>query len=113
MKKLNESDVIRIMREEWNSKLRRLSEEVDVTFKGKIDGKEKTLISKGLNLKHKKSLFRYEVVAVGPDEVVLTPADASGEKSVSLGSDEVMLDNPEKEKFTVSKKELEDEYKID
>lgn len=93
MKKLNESDIVRMMREEWNFKLRRLTETVDAVFKGKIDGKEKTLISTDLKLRHKESQFLYTVVSVGPDDIILS--------------------NPEGQQFMLDKKELEDEYEID
>jgi len=76
MKKLEESDIIRIMREEWDAKVARLSEEVDVVLKGKVDGgPEKTLISPDLKVRSKgkknKKGFLYTVVSVGKKDVVL------------------------------------------
>jgi hypothetical protein len=93
MKKLKESDVIKLMREEWTAKLSRLSETVDATFKGKVDGKEKTLIAPDLKLRHKKSQFLYTVVSVGVDDVILK--------------------TPEGEQFLIDKHELEKDYEID
>lgn len=75
MKKLTESDIVRMMREEWNAKLTKLSEDVDVTLKGKVDGKPKTLISPQLKLRHKESRFLYTVTSVSPQEVILKSAD--------------------------------------
>jgi len=93
MKKLKDSDIIRIMREEWAAKISRLSETVDATFKGKVDGKEKTLISVDLKLRHKKSQFLYTVVSVGKDDVILK--------------------TPEGKQFLIDKHELEKDYEID
>ena len=93
MKKLTESDIIRIMREEWNAKLESLSENADVVLKGKIDGRQKTLISPGLKLKHKKSKFEYPVISVGTREVT--------------------LNTPEGVPFVVDIDTLEKEYELD
>jgi len=93
MKKLEESDIIRIMREEWNAKLVQLSETVDAVFKGKVDGEDKILLSPDLKLRHKKSQFLYTVVSVGPKDTILM--------------------TPEGKRFIVDKEELEKEYEID
>lgn len=93
MKKLEESDIIRIMREEWNAKLVQLSETVDAVFKGKVDGENKVLLSPELKLRHKKSQFLYTVVSVGPKDAILM--------------------TPEGKRFIVDKEELEKEYEID
>lgn len=93
MKKLTEADIIRLMREEWDAKVSRLSEEVDVLFKGKVDGKEKPLIGVGLKIRHKESQLLYTVDSVSPRDAVLQA--------------------PEGDKFLVDKTSLEDEYEID
>ena len=93
MKKLQEEDVIRIMREEWQVKIAKLSEEVDLTFTAKVDGKEKDIISKDLKLRHKKSQILYTIVSVAPNDIVLK--------------------TPEGEDFLLDKETLEDEYELD
>jgi len=93
MKKLTEKDIIRIMREEWHSKVAVLSESVDAVVKGKISGKEKILLSPELKLRHKKTQFLYTVVSVGPRDIVLM--------------------TPEGKQFLIDKDILEKEYEID
>lgn len=93
MKKLEESDIIQMMREEWNAKLARLSETVDAVLKGKVEGDEKLLISPDLKLRHKKTQFLYTVVSAGPRDVILK--------------------TPEGKQFLVDKDELEKNYEID
>lgn len=93
MKKLKEKDIIRLMREEWNANLHALSENVDAVLKGKVDGKEKFLISPELKLRHKKTQFLYTVDSVGPQDIILC--------------------TPEGEQFLIDKATLESEYEID
>lgn len=93
MKKLEEADIIRIMREEWDAKLAELSETVDAVLKGKVDGEEKTLISTELKLRHKDTQYLYTVVSVGPRDVILM--------------------TPEGKEFLIDKEELEKNYEID
>jgi hypothetical protein len=93
MKKLEESDIIRIMREEWDAKVASLTEAVDAVLKGKVDGKDKTLIDTDLKLRHKETQFLYTVVSVGPRDVILK--------------------TPEGKQFLVDKDTLENEYEID
>jgi len=93
MKKLNEEDIIRIMREEWQAKVVALSEEVDLAFKAKIDGEKKDVISQDLKIRHKKSQLLYTVVSVGPRDIILK--------------------TPEGEDFLLDKDTLEDEYELD
>lgn len=94
MKKLRDADIVKIMREEWNSKLSRLTEEVDAVFKAKVDGKVvHSLISAGLKIRHKESSFLYTVVSVGVNDVILT--------------------TPEGTPILLSKDEVEENYEID
>jgi hypothetical protein len=93
MKKLEDADIIRIMREEWDAKLSRLSEEVDAVLKGKVDGKEKTILSPDTKLRHKKSKILYTLVSIGPRDAILK--------------------TPEEKQFLVDKDTLEKEYAID
>ena len=94
MKKLEESDIIRLMREEWNKKLARLSEEVDAVLQGNVDGKEKMILSPDTKLRHKKSKLLYTLVSVGPRDAILKTPE--GDKQ-----------------FLVDKDTLEKEYAID
>lgn len=93
MKKLEEEDIIQIMREEWDAKLQALSEAVDIVLKAKVDGKEKQVIDPDLKLRHKKTQFLYTVVSVGPRDAILK--------------------TPEGQDFLVDKDTLEDEYELD
>jgi len=93
MKKLEEEDIIQIMREEWAAKLQALSEAVDIVLKAKVDGKEKQVIDPDLKLRHKKTQFLYTVVSVGPRDAILK--------------------TPEGTDFLVDKDTLEDEYELD
>ena len=93
MKKLEESDIIRIMREEWDAKVAALSEAVDAVLKGKVDGQEKTILSPELKLRHKKTQFLYTVASVGPRDAILK--------------------TPEGKQMIVDKDTLENEYELD
>ena len=93
MKKLEEQDFIQIMREEWRTKVAALAEEVDITFKAKVDGKEKEVIDSDLKVRHKKSQILYTVVSVGPRDIILM--------------------TPEGENFLLDKETLEAEYELD
>ena len=94
MKILTENDVLRVMREEWDKKVARLAETIDVALTAKV-GKsgEQTVISPELKVLHKKSGIRYTVDSVGPKDVILR--------------------TPEDEKFLVDAKTLENEYELD
>ena len=71
MKKLEDSVIIEMMREEWASKMQRLSESVDAVLTGKIDGKEKTILSPQTKLRHIKTQYLYDLVSVGTRDVIL------------------------------------------
>ena len=93
MKNLTEEDIIRVMREEWQAKVAALTEEVDLTFKTRVDGEDKEVISQDLKVRHKKSQLLYTVVSVGPRDIILK--------------------TPEGEEFLLDKDQLEDEYELD
>jgi hypothetical protein len=84
MKNLREEDILRIMREEWSAKIKALSEEVDIAFNTKVDGKEKEVISPDLKVKHKETGVIYTIRSVGPIDVVLVSPD--GEKMLRVDS---------------------------
>ena len=94
MKNLTESDVIRIMREEWETKIRKIAEDVDLTLKSKVGdkNKEKIVVSDELKVVHKKSGIRYTIDSVSPKDCVLR--------------------TPEGKTFLVSANELEKEYEL-
>ena len=93
MKKLQEEDIIKIMREEWQNKIAALTEEVDLTFKTKVDGDDKEVIAQDLKVRHKDSQILYTVVSVGPNDIILK--------------------TPEGEDFLLDKDTLEAEYELD
>ena len=90
MKTLQETDVLRIMREEWSRKIQRLTEEIELTVKSK-DGKP--FLSPGLKVMHDKSGIRYTIDSVSTKDVILV--------------------TPEGEKFIVDAGDLEKEYHLD
>lgn len=92
-KKLTELDVIQIIREEWDNRLAKLSEEVDLNLKSKVDNKEKNVLSPDLKVVHKKSGIRYTISSVGPRDVILR--------------------SPEGEDFLIDTDELEKNYELD
>lgn len=93
MKTLKEKDVLRIIREEWNKKISKIKESVEIAFDAKINGEKTPLLSPGLKVMHTKSGIRYTVDSVGPNDVILR--------------------TPEDETFLVDKEQLEGEYHLD
>jgi hypothetical protein len=93
MKILKEEDIIHVMREEWQKKVKSLSEDVDLLLKAKVDGKEINPVDTQLKVRHKKSQILYTVDSVSPQDVVLV--------------------TPEGEQFMISGAELEDDYELD
>lgn len=103
IKKLTEADFIRLFREEWQSKMEKLSEDADIDFavrvpgekdrKGRSSVEEVPVLSPGLKLRHKTSKIRYTVVSVGESECVLR--------------------TPEGKDFLVDAKKVEKEYERD
>ncbi|MBM3194164.1 MAG: hypothetical protein FJZ60_00185 [Chlamydiae bacterium] len=98
MKKLQKEDVIKIMREEWNAKIAILREEVDLTFKAKVDGEEKTLPNQGLKLRGKENKILYTITKVAVGGVGLRPPEGPADGSKD---------------FFVDKEVLEDKYELD
>ena len=81
------------MREEWELKINALREEV-LAATGDIDndGKEESLLSAELKVRHVDSGIRYTVDSVGPRDVILR--------------------TPEDELITVDRQTLETEYEL-
>lgn len=93
MKKLEEEDIVKLMKEEWHKKTTSFVESVDAVLTGKVDGKEKNILSPQTKLRHKKTLYLYDLVSVGPRDVILK--------------------TPEGKQFIVDKSELEKDYELD
>ena len=93
MRNLNEADVLRIMREEWDKRVESLTEEIDLVMDANPDGDGKEpVISSDLKVKHKKSGIRYTIDSVGPNDIVLR--------------------TPEGKDFLIDKAELEKDYEL-
>jgi hypothetical protein len=94
MKKLEDKDVLKIFREEWEKKLNVLREAVDVALSTPAvkDGEE-LIIDPGLKVRHKKTGIRYTVDSVSPRDVILL--------------------TPEGETFLVTADEIEEDYELD
>lgn len=99
VKKLTEADIIRMIREEWELKMRSLAEDADIDFsvkipvKGKSAKEETIVISPGLKVRHKKSHLRYTVVSVSEKDCVLR--------------------TPEGKDFLVDAAKMEKNYEVD
>ena len=93
MKNLEDKEIIKLMKEEWSSKICKLSESIDATFAGKVDGKEKNILSPQTKLRHKKTQYLYDLVSIGPRDAILK--------------------TPEGNQFIVDKDELEKNYELD
>ena len=73
MRELKEADILRVMREEWNNKIKSLAEDVvGITMKAPTsDGKQESILAPDLKIFHKKSGIRYTIDSVGPRDVIL------------------------------------------
>lgn len=107
MKKLEESDIIRIMREEWDAKVAALAEAVEVALTGHVDGEETVLISPGLKVWSKVTPPDAERAASANDSrgYLYTVHSVSPQGGVELKT-------PEGKIFPVSKDELEKSYML-
>jgi len=92
MQVLNEEIFLRIMREEWNKRVKSLIIESADEAPIKAGGTDQ-MLSSGLKLVHKNSKLRYTISTIGPRSVILK--------------------NPEGEEFAVDSDTLEKEYSID
>ena len=95
MDDLTEDDVLQLMREVWDERLREALKplnELGVEYKDG-SGESHPAISKGLKLRHSKSGILYTVAA--------------------LGTSDIILKSPEGEQFAVSHKEIEQDYDLD
>lgn len=81
-------DIIRLMRESWESKL----DELSSTFK-LAKGNDVDALSNGLKIRHKESGLLYTVDTIGTRDVTLS--------------------TPDGEKFTVSRDDINSLYELD
>lgn len=94
MKALKQEDIIRVMREEWQSKVKSLSEQVDVVMNSRVEKKNDVpVLSPELKVMHKTSGIRYTIDSVGPRDAILR--------------------TPEGDTFLVDKGTFEKEYELD
>lgn len=96
MKTLDETDILRVMREEWDRKVKKLSEDaVSISLNVDVDGdgREENVISPELKVVHKDSKIRYTIDSVSPRDVILR--------------------TPEGEQFLIDRETLEREYALD
>lgn len=84
---------MRVMREEWDAKVKALAEQIDMVLNSKVDGEQKPVIDPGLKVRHKKSRIRYTVQSASPRDLILK--------------------TPEGTTFLVDKGEAEREYELD
>lgn len=103
MKKLTDTEIVRLMREEWTLKVERLLENSDLSFSTNVDGKQSTIVDTGLKLRHKKSQLLYTVVSISPKEAVLRAYNPPGSDP----------QEPEVVDFLVDRGTLEKEYELD
>lgn len=90
MKKLTEADIIEVMKEEWNSKVKSMVETLKVA--AHIAGEKQPLLAPELKIKHKKSGMLYTIDSISMRDVVLR--------------------TPEGELMELDSKELESDYEI-
>lgn len=91
-RELTGSDIIRVVREEWDARLGRLSEDVGLVLHATIGGEQNNVVSPELKVVHKKSGILYTVD--------------------SVGSRDVILRTPEGDKFIVDQAVLEASYEL-
>lgn len=106
MADLTEQQIIKIMQEEWSSKLHRLEEGLDAFL-----NEDKGIISKGTKVRHKGSQLLYTVVSVGPRDVTVRATE--GEGDWVAGGESVTLKAPEGDLFVIPAGEFESEYELD
>ena len=69
MKKLTEADIINVMKEEWNAKVKTVFEGLKVA--ATVNGDTQPIIAPELKVKHKKSGMLYTVDSISMRDVVL------------------------------------------
>ena len=93
MKILSESDILRMMREEYDLKLERILSEINTApFPGQENDRD-SVVSPDLKVRHDKTNLLYTVDSVSPNDVTLR--------------------SPEGDRFTVDADEFEKEYNLD
>lgn len=90
--RLDGTELIEMMREAWDKKVRGLVRELDTNYKD-ASGKKKATVSPGLKVKHAESGRVYTVD--------------------SLGMKDVVLITPEGDRFPITLKQLNSEYEVE
>lgn len=96
--KKTDNDFIRLMREEWNAKMSALAEEVELAFKAKVDGDNKSVVGPGLKVRGIEDQVLYTVTAVSMRGADLRPPEGASDGS---------------QDFFVDKETLEKNYELD
>jgi hypothetical protein len=112
MKKLTESDIIQIIREEWKAKIKALSEEVSIKVLGKVDGKETVLLSPETKIKHKGTDDLYTFVRFIPRSGELDLDYLQEPTADTVKNCDVCLRNPQGKEFIIDQDTLEKEYVV-
>jgi hypothetical protein len=94
MSNLSENEIFERIFQKWEDRIGQIAEEVDASLTGKVDGKEKIILSPGTKMRHKKSKLLYTLMRVEANDVVLLAPEGDKE-------------------FLVNKDTLEKEYAID
>ena len=91
-KTLNERDIIKLFREEYDKQLVSVIEELDTSGYSGQDA-DTDVLSVGLKIRHSKSNLRYAIDSIGMNDIILK--------------------TPEGDQFTVTRQEIEKDYKLD
>ena len=123
MQKLSDKEIIRLMRVEWNRKLIKLAESVDVSFDAKVDGEEKPVIDVGLKLRNKVKKTISSEAQPGDKGGKIKSKNSNNKNQtstrgylytvVAVSPRGVILQTPEGKQFSVDKETLEQEYELD
>lgn len=95
LKRLDESEIIKLMNEEWDRRLISFAESLKIKLpvpNGKGKKEEKLVVSDELKVKHEESGYRYTI------------------DSIDAPEEEIILRAPEGDKFMVHTDKLEKEY---
>jgi len=98
---LSESEIIEMIRQEYDQKLHRLASEITTHLGGKktLNGEPGiNVMSQGLKVRHNKSRYLYTVISVFKDQ---------DQKSM------IKLQTPEGSTFVIPEKEFEKNYETD
>lgn len=112
MKNLTEADIIQIIREEWQSKLSALKEEVSIKVLNKIDGKEVVSLSPETKIKHKGTDGLYTFVRFIPRSGGEHFDNFQEPTAETIKNYDVCLRNSQGKEFIIDQDTLEKEYAV-